>query len=846
MFLHTFPNGLRLLLEEVHTAPVLSFNALFLVGSADEVDEEAGISHVIEHMLFKGTPTQPVGTIARDVEAAGGDINAYTSFDQTVYYINMARAFGDKGLSILADAVQHPLFDAAELEREKEVIVEEIRRERDNPGRYIQEILFQESFQKHPYGRPIIGFEKTVRSFTREKLLEYYRRWYTPDNTVLIVVGDFDSETMIQKVERGFSSFKGVKGPSALTRQCDIPLQQTRIRVQPDNIQTTYLAWGWPVPNITHEDIPALDVLAHILAGTDSSRLEQEIKEKRRLVQSIYAYAYTPRDPGLFLLGAQVSQKKMAKALPAILGEIKKIQTDGVRPHELQHARLNIRASQIFERETVGGLAGKYAYFLATAGRADFDKDYFHKLEEVRAEDVRRVAQKYLDPARLAATFMVPKETKETLSEKKVSQWLRTPPSRPKSPTRPKSDSREWTLENGLRLILREEHKLPLVSVTTAGLGGLFLESLTNNGISNLIFRTLTKGTRDKTALQIAKTLEGMAGTIDGFSGRNASGLKGEFLSDSFEMGMHLFGEILLEPAFTAEEVDKEKSFTLEAIRNQEDNLSSLAYTHFQKLLYPRHPFGMRGLGEPETLKRLNPARLKKYYRQWLTGKNLVVSIVGDIDSEEVRDKMAALLGKLPKREVGLARPKPDPKPKQIRTTTIKKEKMQAHLVLGFQGTTFGSPDYYPLLVLSTILSGQGGRLFIELRDRLSLAYSIHCSMQSGVDPGFLSVYIGTEPSKVPVALEGIKKELEKITKKPVTPEELERTRQYLAGSYQLDLQKNSQLASSYTLNTLYGLGIEEVENYPKKILKVTREEVLRVAQKYIDLTAYTAAIIAP
>ena len=847
MLLHTLPSGMRVLLDPIHTAPVLSFSMLVQVGSADESDSQAGISHVIEHMLFKGTPSRPVGTIARDVEAAGGEINAYTSFDQTVYYINMAKQFGDKGLEILADAVQHPLFDAEELARESEVILEEIRRERDNPGRFISEILFKESFQKHPYGRPIIGFDKTVRSFTRQHLVDYYKKWYVPNNRVFIVVGDFDPTTMLQKIERAFSEPPHANPPPKRERLAE-PIQKgLRVVVAPDNIQTSYLAWGYHIPSVLDEDVPALDLLSHILAGSDSSRLEQQVKEKLGLVQNIYSYAYTPRDPALMVLGAQLSEKKLLKATQAICHEIERIRTELVTIEELKNAKLNIRSAQVYEKETVGGLSGKYAYFLATAGRADFEKEYFHRLMDLQAEDVRRAAQKYLSVENLTATVMIPKTAKKQITEK---AWKTVLTKASGSPTKiaavKQKEIQQWTLPNGIRLIVRENHALPLVAVTATGLGGLMFENKSNNGINGLISRTWTKGTKNKDQLTLAKTIEGMAAQIDPFSGRNSIGLKGEFLSDFFEEGLDLFTEILLEPSFDPKEVAKEKSCTIEAIRNQEDNLPSLAFFHFQKLLFPTHPFGMRGLGEIETIQKMTSPQLKSYYQKLITGKNLVVSVVGNVSAQEVHQKLKEGLKKIPARSVATPAPKLDPKPSRSQQTVLKKDKMQSHIVLGFQGTTITSPDYYPMTVLSNILSGQGGRLFLELRDKMSLAYAVSCVLHVGLDPGIFAIYIGTEPSKVPTALQGIKRELKLVTEQLVRPDELERTQQYLVGTYELELQKNSQLSSSYAFNELYGMGIEEVANYPKKIMAITRQDVLKVAQKYIHLDAATVSIIEP
>lgn len=848
--LYTLDNGLRVVLEENHTAPVLSLQAMVTVGSADETDDEAGISHVIEHMLFKGTRNRKVGEIARDVESAGGDINAYTSFDQTVFYINMAKRFADKGLEILADAVMSPTFDAAELEREKEVIVEEIRRERDNPSRFVGEILFQNAFKQHTYGRPIIGFEKTVRSFTQETLFQFYRRWYVPQNTIFILVGDFDSKIWLKKIEHAFADFKNTNWTPPVNRRRPEPSQEAAVfALKPDNIQSLQFCLGFHVPQITHEHIPSLDLLSHILGGAQSSRLEQVLKEKKRLVQNIYACAYTPRDPGLFIVGGQLNTAQASKAFAAYGEEVERLKREGPTTEELKHAKLNIRATQTYEKETVGGQAGKLAYFLATAGALDFEEGYYQRLQHVDAAEVQEAARRYLTPQNMTAAMIVPQKEYSQNLESKLKEVLIKSPATPKKKTARavvQDHSRLVKLPGGLKLILKEEPSLPIIAVCSASLGGLLAESKSNSGLYHLMAQCLTKGTQNKSALQITRAAEALAGSLDGYSGKNSYGLRMEFLSDYLKEGLDLFCEVLLEPSFETKEVAREKKLTLEAIKNQEDQLASLAFHHFQKTLFPNHPYGMRTIGSLESVPRLTPAILKKGHRRLLTKPNTVITVVGDFAASEVASLLAAKLKTLPARKFSFEKPSRDPAPSQILKTEVTKKKEQAHIVLGFQGPTLFSADHYAMIVLNNILSGMGGRLFLELRDKKSLAYTVTSYLMEGVDPGYFAVYIGTEPSKVPTALAGIKDELQKICRDGVTDEELKRTKNYLVGTYELDLQKNSTLAQSYAFNELYGLGFREVARYPEKILKVTREEVLKAAQKYIDLERYVLSVIRP
>ncbi len=847
---HTLSNNMNVLLCESHTAPVSSFNVLVCAGSAIETNAEAGLCHVIEHMIFKGTPTRAVGAIARDIEAAGGEVNAYTSFDQTVFYINMASRFADKGLEILSDAVQNPLFDASELARELEVICEEIKRGNDSPSHRISESLFRHAFSTHTYGRPIIGFSETVKSFTREKVATFYRKHYTPDNMTFIVAGDFKTDEMLAKVAKAFQNFK----PQPVTeRRSDDdtiemePLQKgLKIHTGTMDVQSTHFMLGFHIPEITHADIAALDILSHVLAGADSSRLEQVIKEKKRLVHNIYSYAFTPKYPGIFVIGGMTQPEKALQALDAIWEEVQKICTETISADELNRAKINIRASEIYERETVGGQAAKFAYFLATAGDHEFEKRYFQILADVTANEVRSAAIKYLNTQNCTVETLSPQIAKSHPTEKAISATCTVKKHFASVKGLEKSEPKLFNLANGIKLIIRENHILPIVALYAAMPGGSLFETPKNSGISFLISRTLTKGTSRRSAVEIAKKIESIAGMIDGFCGRNSIGIRSEFLSEKLHDGFGLFAEVLCDASFDKTEVERERAQQIESIHNQEDNLSTMSFIHFSKKLFGSHPYGMRLLGDVASVKKLSPQILKKYWRERLNPKNLIISIVGDVSPTEVKKLAMEWIHLKGGKKIGFTS-RSIPKPKGIITTEhIKKGKEQAHIVLGFLGTTLYSPDHYKFSVLNHILAGQGGRLFVTLRDKMSLAYSVSSTVQSGMNPGHFAVYMGTDPSKIETALKGIKLELEKIRESLVSEDELERAKQYMVGVYELEQQKDISLASNYAFNELYGLGIAEAERYPQKILKVTREDVLKIAQKYIDLNAYVLSVIKP
>lgn len=837
-------NGLRVILLESHAAPVVSINLWANIGSVNETDAEAGLCHLIEHMLFKGTGRRPVGQIAKEVEAAGGDMNAYTSFDETVFYINMSSKKIAVGLDILADAAIDPTFDAEELRREKEVVVEEISRSEDNPSQMTSQDLFSKAFAVHPYHRPIAGNRETVRGVSREHLLEFYHRWYVGGNLILIVVGDFETKDILPKIETLYSRI-----PAGMPPTQSIPAEplQTEARVvtRAMEVNGRYLDLAVSIPHMMHDDIPGLDILSHILGGGPSSRLERSLKEKKGLVTAIGASAYSPRHPGLLVIGAVLKGRDLHEAIATIHQEMETLRLEPPSAVEFARARESIRSARIYEKQTVEALARKLGCFEGIAGDLYFEETYYHRLSTVTPEEITSLAKKYLQKDRFTLSFCHPKA--EKWGEKDIERWLSQPTALPKKPApRPSLGIHTFRLSNGIRVLVRENSLLPLIAMRAASLAGLRFENKKNNGINHLLSLLLTKGTSYRTAREIAEASENLSGHIDGFAGRNLLGLQASFLSEEIVEGMDLFFDLLMNPSFPEEEITKEKSLTLTAIRNEQDSLAHMTVKAFLSTLYPQHPYGMSLLGTPSTVKSFRRNDLLQYYRRTITPGNIVISVAGDVTVADVKHRLEEKLGRwrLPKGKF----PKP-PLPKSpIKPLSVmtRKNKMQAHIVYGFLGTTIHNRDRYALEVMNFVLSGQGGRLFIELRDKQGLAYAISASTHEGIEPGHISVYMGTDPSKLDTALAGIRHELEKIRQDLVSEEEIQRAKHFIIGNYELDLQKNEAFASMLAFHTLYGTSSREIFRFPQHIETVTRQDILRVAHKYLRPEASVLSVIRP
>ena len=842
----TLENGLKVLLVEDHSTPVVALNVWVRVGSADERSSEGGMAHVFEHMLFKGTERRAVGEIARTVEAAGGHINAFTGFDMTVYHITMASRDAAVGIDVLADAVQHSTFDPIELAREQEVVLEEIRRGQDSPHRVLSETIFGTAYESHPYRLPVIGTEELVKSFSRDQLLDFFRRWYVPNNMTFVAVGDLDPEATLEQIRQAFTD---ARPRSDLTHPREAEPEQTTPRsvVVRRGFQQTLLGLAYPITAFQDPDTPYLDLLSMVLGSGESSRLYRNVKDRLDFVHTISTSAYTPLDAGLFFVDAAVDAEGAEDAVGAIAAEIQRIRASGPSEIELERARVNLLANQVYEKETMQGQARKLGYYETLAGGIEAEAEYLERVKRATPEDLQRVAQEYLVPERVSLAALLPEEERPELEAAGLLSALTSVSEggRQFVGTPIREGILRYTLPNGLRVIVKPITSIPLVSLRISLQGGLLAETEETQGITSFLSEMLERGTEQRSAAQIAAEVEGIAGSLNGFSGRNSFGLTVEFLTASLATGLDLFADVLLHPTFAAEEIEKLRTDRLAQLKRREDHLSHKAFELFAKELFVGHPYRFQTIGTEDSLKRIDREALGRYYEAYAKPSNGVLAIVGDVQPDRIVEAIASKLAEWQGPEtVELPQREPPPVPDGPREVSIEKNKAQVHILLGFPGLAVDDPDLPALDVLTQILSGQGGRLFLELRDKRSLAYSVNAFSFEGVDPGSFGVYIASAPEKLEESLEGVRRELRRVLEEPIAPEELERAKGFLIGTHAVSLQRYGSQAGLLSLDELYGLGADHHLGYGERIAAVTIDDLKRVSQRLIHLERPLVAII--
>lgn len=828
---HVLPNGLTLIVAEDRSAPVASVQAWVGTGSIHEGNWlGAGMSHLLEHMAFKGTARRSTNAIAQAVQDEGGYINAYTSFDRTVYWIDVPRAGVATAIDVLTDAALHSTLPAEEFTKEQEVIRREFAMVNDDPDRVNSQQLFATAYREHPYRHPVIGHLDVFNQVSREDVLAYYRTRYAPNNTTMVVVGDVDAAAVRAQLETLFADVPRRPLPSVL-----IPAEPPQLgrreahREFPTELSRTICAWH--IPPITHPDVPALDVLATALGDGRSSRLYRAVRERLALAHGISAWSYVPAQPGLFGLDLTCDPDKRAAAQAAAFDVIDEIRQQGLPAPELDKSKKMLLAGQLGALVTMRGQASDLGSNWLLTGNLDFSRDYLAAVQRVTGEDLAHVARRYLRDANLTVCTLDP-----------VGR-----PSKPvvAPPASVAGVIQRFTLPNGLRLLVREDPRLPLVSVDAVFRGGLLSETTADNGISRLFARVLLKGTTTRSAEEIAETIEGVGGSISSEAGSNSVTVSLEAMRPDLPRALDLLADVLRHPTFPETAIAREKEVQLAGQKAEEEHPTGVARNLLRATMFPGHPYGLRPLGTPATVAGIDRDALVAYHRRALVGRDGVVAVFGDVKADEVRAAVERLLGDLPAGEVPAAPPVPAPLAGSADVEAIR-DKEQAVLMVGYRGLAVDDPDRAALELIDEACSDLGSRFFIRIREELGLAYFVGSSHVPGVVPGIFTFYVGTDPAKVGLVREAFLEEIRQLAENGLTEEELVRARKKLIGKQAIAHQSNGALAFSVALDELYGLGYLFYRDATARLEAVTREDTRRVARRFFAGQPSVITVVRP
>ncbi|HEY5346209.1 MAG TPA: pitrilysin family protein [Verrucomicrobiae bacterium] len=829
--LTTLENGLVIIVREDHNAPVVSAQAWAMAGSIHEGKWlGAGLSHVLEHMLFKGTTTRAGSRIDQEVQEAGGYMNAYTSFDRTVYHIDVPNTGAVKAIDILCDIMQHANLPPDELAKEMDVIRREMDMCHDDPGRRASRRLFETAYTKSPYRFTVIGYPDIFNEVKPDDIRNYYTEKYAPNNVFYVVAGDVKNDEVVAQIKTAYANSKSKAMPPSV-----LPLEpkQTgeRTIIEEAAVELGHVHFAWHIPELRHPDVVVLDVLAVLLGSGRSSRLFQQVREKQGVVHHVDAWTYNPGLPGLFGISAVVDGDQFEAANKAIFAEIEKVKMISVSSNELQKAIKQFISATLASRKTMEGQAQNLGGNWLAANDLNFSERYLAAVKNVTLADVQRVTRQYLTPENRTLYALLPEgaapKTKANVESNKDNAIQKI------------------VLPNGLTLLVKEDHRLPFVEFRAMFKGGVLAENANNNGTTMLLAKMLIKGTKTRSAEKIAVEIESVGGHIDSYGGNNSFGINAEVLSEDFATGLDLLADVILNPIFPADELEREKEVQIAGIRSRKDELLKSASLAMRRALFGETGYGLDSLGSEESAGKVSVAALKEFHQKLTAPNNCVLAIFGDVRMGEVKAAVEkAFAGWRKSADVSLA--SQSPALTSLKRTEETRDKKQAVLVIGFPGTTLGSDDRYALDLLQECCSDLGSRLFLRIREQLGLAYYVGAQNFVGIAPGYFAFYTGTEPTKVAQVESELLKEAELLRTEGLSADELKRAKAKIIGGKKIARADLGNLASTAALDELYGLGWQRADLDDAKYEAVTLEQIKTAAQKYLQPDALVISVVKP
>jgi zinc protease len=786
----------------------------FRAGSALEEKENQGIAHFLEHMFFKGTPTRPGSKIAHEVESYGGEINAFTSFDYTCYYINCPHNKINKTVEILMDMVSNPQFKVEDLLPERDVVFEEYRRSIDSPGNFAFSKM-QNSCFNGGYKHQILGTEKTIKNFTREQLQDFRNKYYNLSNSMLIVTGDLKDQ---KKTETTIEKFKLPEGTKSKFQPFHLS-KSSKIDVHKKDIKTAMLNFAIEAPSFINDSAPAEDLAFNCLGHGESSRLNSELVLKSGIANSVSSSTMFMSNGGVHLIRVYFPYENLDKVLSEVKNIIKVSLAEGLNESEIKRIQNIYTATKVYEMESVESFAFYLGHGFAQNGDIYCEEKFIEQVRKTSPSKVSNALKTiFVRPTHLS--LQIPENGKISACKQKLAKFskdiknLATSKSQTSKSkykvTKSKFDPQVQvvSLKKGINLIYRKNELTPTFVLHSYIVGGLSHENKNNNGIHALIASTITLGFGKKTSKEIINYLEDRSATLHGFAGKNSYGLTMHGQSEHFTgLAEHFMGS-LLEAEFPAKEIKREKELTNRSLQNQVKDPVKLCFKQISELFFNDHPYSQNMLGSKKTLSKLNRKNLLSHHQKNIKNNEIVFTYCGDLDLEEVISNLEPHIKKLPTRnKKSISNKNFNPKLGKSHHITFDRE--QSQIFIGFPTAKLGSKENLYLKMIYTWLSGQSSRLFVSVRDQQGLCYSTQPVHFTALETGYFGIYMASGHDKVERAIKAIHEILDDVKNDALEEKEFNRIKQMIQGQMALNIQVNEDYANIYSVPVLQGFGLD-------------------------------------
>jgi zinc protease len=834
---HFLDNGMQVITKEEHSKNLIAINIYVKGGSRTETPELSGLSHYYEHLIFRGGTDKQAELETRKAFQSLGQFFGYTSEDVTCYYMVAPKENLDEALWRYVDVVMDLKVTQKKIETERQVVIEEYNMDEDRPDNAVWQLLEKNAFLVHPYGQTIIGSREVIKTANLDRFKTFYQERYVPNQMVMAVVGDFNTEEMMAKIKSLFGKYP--KGKESF-ESGKVEPEQTKFRQAFKRMKTgsSNLCIGFHIPEATHPDIPALDVLKVILTRGESSRLYQVLKKENNLVHFVNSYVDQRRDPGLFEIYAQLDPGNDRKVVEIIFKELSRLWQEEVSKEELEKARSQIENSYHFDNQTYISQAQRLSYYAANSDLL-LESSYLDRIRNTTPSDIKRVAVKYLKPVNAILASVKPEDAKDSDFSDLADKYSSLLPALTEISKKTKPE--KMVLSNGLTILLKEDHSSKTIALEGYIKGGVWLEEEKNAGINNFTAEMLLKGTKDYSADELAQKIDSLGIDLNTQTTLDYSRLSLLTTLETFKDGLNLVTQVLFYPIFSEKELEKKRTDIIAQIQRVKDLSYDLTNQEFAKKIYNKSPYKRSILGNEETIKLLSSEDLKKFHSQTFVPPNIILSFVGDFNTEEMENLIKSNFEKIPFSPAPIVSLIDEPSQKKEKSLIIPEEKLQVTFNLGRMGVSITHPDFLPLKLVERILSS---RLFFKYVYEEGMAYRMWTYMQSRLGSAPFTFEMGVSPENFSKAKNGIINEVKTLLKSSLPDKEVETAKANLISGFYLSQQTNTDQAKTMAFYELSGLGYLYGENYPELVNKVKTSEIMKMAKKYLDPEKFTLVAV--
>lgn len=861
----TLKNGLTVLTKQVHRSPVVTLQVWYKVGSKDEEAGANGIAHQLEHVMFRGTKKRPI-QFGRLFTALGGEWNAFTGYDHTAYYETVERNKLSAVLELEADRMQNALIDPKALETEKRVVISELRGYENSPDYRLSNAILKQKFPNHAYGLPVGGTKADVKKFNVEQVRKYYRNFYRPDNSVLVIVGDFNQEKTMRMVEKTFGK---IPQPSQPIERRDTAKILDSYQAVPNPIVlkepgTTALVQAvYPIPNVTHQDIPTLDVINYILTAGQNSRLDRALV-KSGLATQIKTYSPRLSAGGWYEILVKANpEQNLSKIDDVLKVTIATLAKQPVTPEEVKRAQVKLTASVILDNRDITNQGIQLGNDQTTTGDYRYTDRYLAALNQVTVGEVQRVIQKYLTPKARTVGFFQPtsnsKQSKLASTANPSTRGNLSTSSNQNSKSIQKKDFTEiykylppvdsslssqqltlpqkFSLNNGLQFLLLPDKNIPTVTLSGYIKAGQEFEPEDKGGLAALVAANLMTGTKEQDSTAIANNLASRGASLEFKSYREGVEIKGSSLAKDLSVLVKTLSDVLKNPTFPEKELEVTRKQALSKLAQTSEDTTEVAIKTFVQSIYPKsHP--LNNFPSNHSLNSITRKDVVSFNAKHYRSECTTLVFTGDFELEQMRSLIEAELGGW-KTKIAVPKLKyptvniPD---HLIQLNPVVNGKAQAITYMGHRGIKRQDSRYYAAVVLNQILGGDtvSSRLGAEIRDRQGLTYGIYSSVHAGKNFGTFAIEMQTAPEDARKAIASTRKLLEDIHRRGVTAREVEGAKSTIISNYNVSLAKPEELTNKILMNEVYGFKPEQINDFTGKIQEINLKQVNRVARELL------------